>query len=73
MEQFNVYVLTVADKEGIFFAGSYSTKEEAKEDAAHWFGNKGLCDWHKSTASTISAAILDIEGCATITPTTFSA
>ena len=69
----NVYVLTVADKEGFFFAGCYSTKEEAKEDATHWFGCKGLCDWHESTANTISAAILDIEGRATITPTTFSA
>ena len=69
----NVYVLTVADKEGFFFAGCYSTKEEAKEDATHWFGSKGLCDWHKSTASAISATILDIDGRATITPTTFSA
>lgn len=69
----NVYVLIVADKKGIFFAGCYSTREEAKEDAAHWFGSKGLCDWHKSIASADSATILDIEGRATITPTTFSA
>lgn len=63
-----VYVLTVADKDGVFMASSYPTEEKAKADASYRFGDRGLCDWHRSTAGILRAPILDLEGHATIAP-----
>ena len=65
-----VYVLTVADRDGVFMASCYPTEEEAKADASYRFGDYGLCDWHKSAAGISRAPILDFEGRAIITPTT---